>query len=38
MKWTRVMLPKVFEEFEPVCVMLLFFSFHDHCQLVRDQL
>ena len=38
MKWTRVMLPKVFEEFELVYVMFLFFSFYDHCQLVKDQL
>ena len=38
MKWTRVMLPKVFQEFELVYVMFLFFSFHDHCQLVKDQL
>ena len=28
MKWTRVMLPKVFEEFEVVCIFLpIFFLF-----------
>ena len=37
MKWTRVMLPVVFEEFEVVCILLAVFSFHYNCQLVRDQ-
>ena len=36
-KWTRVMLPVVFEEFELVCVFLLFFSFHCHYQLIKGQ-
>ena len=38
MKWTRVMLPVVFEEFEMFNIFLLFFSFHYHCQLVKGQL
>ena len=39
MQWTRVMLPVVFEEFEMVYMFLpYFFSFHHHCQLVKDQL
>ena len=39
MQWTRVMLPIVFEEFEMVYMFLpYFFSFHHHCQLVKDQL
>ena len=38
MKWTRVTLAEVFEEFELVCVLFPFFSFHNHCQLVKDQL
>ena len=29
-KWTGVVLPVVFEEFELVCIFLLFFSFHYH--------
>ena len=37
MKWTRVS-RDVFKEFELVCVLFLFFSFHSHCQLVKDQL
>ena len=27
MKWARVMVPVVFEKFEPVCIFLLFFLF-----------
>ena len=38
MKRTRVMLLDAFEEFELVCILLLFFSFHYHCQLVKGQL
>ena len=38
MKWTRVMLPEVSEEFELACILLLFFSFYYHCQLVKGQL
>ena len=38
MKWTRVMSPEVSEEFELVCILLLFFSFHYHRQLVKGQL
>ena len=38
MKWTRVTLPEVSAEFELVCMLLLFFSFHYHCQLVKSQL
>ena len=38
MKWTSVMLPIVFEEFELACIFLLFFSFHCNCQLVKDEL
>ena len=37
MKWIRVMLPVVFEEFELVCTFLLFFSCRYHCQLVKGQ-
>ena len=37
MKWTRVMLPEVSEEFELACILLLFFSFYYHCQLVKGQ-
>ena len=37
MKKVRVMLPVAFEEFELVCNFLLFFSCHDHCQLVKGQ-
>ena len=37
-KWARVMLPEVFKEFELVCILMLFFPFHYHCQLVKDQL
>ena len=33
MKWIRVMLPVVFEEFKLVCTFSLFFSCHYHCQL-----
>ena len=36
--WTRVKLPVVFEEFDLVYVFWLRFSFHYHCQLVKDQL
>ena len=38
MKWTRVMLPVVFEEFEVFCIFLAIFSFHYNCQLVKGQL
>ena len=38
MKWTRAMLPVVFEEFQMVYIFLLLFSFHYHCQLVKGQL
>ena len=38
LKWTRVMLPGVFEEFEMVYIFSLFFSFHYHCQLAKGQL
>ena len=38
MKWTRVMLPVVFEEFEVVYIFSFLFSFHYHCQLVKSQL
>ena len=38
MKWIRVMLPIVFEEFKLVCTLLLFFSCHYHCQLLKGQL
>ena len=38
MKSTRVMLPEVSDEFELVCILLLFFSFYYHCQLVKGQL
>ena len=35
MKWTRVMLLGFSEESELVCILLLFFSFHYHFQLVK---
>ena len=38
MKWTRLMLPVIFKEFELVCIFLLFFSIHYHFQLVKGQL
>ena len=38
MKWARVMLPAVFEEFDLVCIFTLFFSFQYHSQLVKGQL
>ena len=41
MKWTRVILPVVFEEFEVVqwfIIFLLLFPFNYHCQLVKGQL
>ena len=38
MKWARLMLPVVFKEFGLVCIFLLFFFIHYHCQLVEDQL
>ena len=38
MKWTSVMLPIVFQEFELACIFLLFFPFHCNCQLVKDEL
>ena len=34
----RVMLPIIFEEFKLVCTLLLFFSCHYHCQLLKGQL
>ena len=37
-KWTRIMLPEVSEESELVWILLLFFSFYYHCQLVEGQL
>ena len=36
-KWTRVMLPVVFLEFQMVYIFVLLFSFHYHCQLVKGQ-
>ena len=34
--YARVLLQGLFEEFELVCIfLLLFFSFHNHCQLVK---
>ena len=36
-KWTRVMLPVVFQEFQMVHIFLLLFSFYYHCQLVKGQ-
>ena len=38
MKLTRLMLPVVSQQFELVCIFLLFFSIHGHCQLVKGQL
>ena len=38
MKWARVILLVVFEEFELVCIFLLVFTFHHNCQLVKGQL
>ena len=38
MKWTRVMLPLFFEEFEVVYIFLLLFSFYYHCQFTKGQL
>ena len=37
-KRKRVILPEVSEEFELVYILLLFFSFLYHCQLVEGQL
>ena len=37
MKWTRVMLPVVFEEFKVVCIILAIF-FYYNCQLVKGKL
>ena len=34
-KWKKVMLPVVFEEFQMVYIFVLLFSFHYHCQLVK---
>ena len=34
-KWTKVMLPVVFEESPMVYICVLLFSFHYHCQLVK---
>ena len=36
-KWTRVMLPVVFQEFQMVHIFLLLFSFYYHCHLVKGQ-
>ena len=38
MKWTRVMLPVVFKEFEIIYIFLTLFSFHCHYELVKGQL
>ena len=39
MKWTSVMLPVIFEEFELVLFFFaMFFSFHSRCHLVKGQL
>ena len=38
MKWTRVMLPVVFQEFEIIYIFLPPFSCHYHYQLVKGQL
>ena len=38
MKWIKVLLLVVFVKFELVCILLLFFSFRYHFQLVKDQL
>ena len=39
MKWTKVMLPVVFEEFGMVYIFFsLLFAFRYHCQLVKGQL
>ena len=35
MKWIRVMLPVIFEEFELACIFLIFFSSHYHFQFVK---
>ena len=35
MKWSRVMLPAFFEEFDLLCNFFLFFPFHYHSQLVK---
>ena len=37
MKWTRVMLPVLFQKFEPVCIFLRFFSFYYYCQEVNSR-
>ena len=37
MKWARVILPVVLEEFELVCNFCCYF-FHYHCQPVKGQL
>ena len=37
MKWTRVMLPVVFKEFELVFFFFAIFNFHYHFQLVKGQ-
>ena len=37
MKWTRVMLRVLFEEFEIVYIFLLLLYFYYHCQLVKGQ-
>ena len=34
-KWTKLMLPVVLEEFQMVYIFVLLFSFHHHCQLVK---
>ena len=35
MKWIRVMLPVIFEEFELVCIFLISFSSHYRCQFIK---
>ena len=37
MKWIRVMLPVIFEEFELACIFLIFFSSHYHFQFVKGK-
>ena len=37
LKWAR-MLPEISEEFQLVCILSLFFSFHYHAQKLKGQL
>ena len=37
-RWTRVKLPVVFEEFDMVYIFWLLFTFNYYSQLVKDQL